>query len=403
MPDTQSPALPSAIWGGLRWVQAQRISGWAFAPHRPREHLHVEVRLDGALIATARADQPLPYLESSGICPADHGFTIETGLRLPTDAPDRLEVTAVALAGTRLRLSLPSPADRKSAKPARKPGLRFVAADHRARPVFVLGAKRSGTSVLGRALRHTGRYAGHGEGHLLPLLAILRAQVRGWYEDHALTAAQGQFTMLAGTPERLLQDGLDSVFLRLARAAFPDADWMEKTPGAEAIHAAPLYRSLWPEARFVLMRRRGIENVASALRKFPETPFDRHCAAWTASMQAWADRRPDFGPAAIDIDQIDLARHQDAVATRLGAFLDLHPAQTALLRNALRTERPQQTAEDPAAILALAATGWTRAETDTFQALCGPTMDQFLYTDDATYRRAGLAAPPDLTDPTCAP
>src|SRR6202022_2510678 len=46
-----------------------------------------------------------------------------------------------------------------------------LVSDSEQRPVFGLGAARSGTSAMAQALLKLGRYKGHQEGHLLDLLA----------------------------------------------------------------------------------------------------------------------------------------------------------------------------------------------------------------------------------------
>jgi hypothetical protein len=100
-------APTTSLWGGLRILQPRRVSGWAFAPRLPKEHLRIELRIDGAVVATEVASQAAAYLAQSGICPADHGFSIATEQRLPVEAPERIEVTAIGSTGERLRLALP--------------------------------------------------------------------------------------------------------------------------------------------------------------------------------------------------------------------------------------------------------------------------------------------------------
>lgn len=42
-------------------------------------------------------------------------------------------------------------------------------------------------------------------------------------------------------------------FVQLTREAFPSGYWIDKTPTAEMIRAAPLMREIWPNARFIFM------------------------------------------------------------------------------------------------------------------------------------------------------
>ncbi len=379
--ETQAAAgIPPApkLKGGLHWIMPRKLSGWAICPARPHDHLRVEVRLDGVLIATTRASQRLDPLTEVGIKAGDHGFLVETTTPLPPDEPERLEVTAFADDGASLELRLPHSAPPR-ARPSGAGSLRFLGADRQQRPVFVLGAARSGTSVMGRALRRTGRYEGHGEGHLISLLPTLLAATRAHYQRDPQRAASGRFTMLASVPEQVIQDGLQAMFAAIARAEFPTANWMDKTPGVEMVRAAPILRRVWPAARFVFMQRRGIDNIESRRRKFPEVPFEEHCQAWAQTMLAWADIRTGLDACSLAVEQLDLARRPQNVAAGLKRLLGLEPTEAAQLLHSFRTDRPQQTGESFATEQHLNDLDWNDAQKEQFWSICGEAMALFGY------------------------
>ncbi len=382
-------AAPAAkLKGGLHWIMPRKLSGWAICPGRPHDHLRIEVRLDGALIATTRASQRLDPLTEIGIKAGDHGFLVETTAPLPADEPERLEVTAFTTDGASLELRLPHSAPPR-ARASGAGSLRFVAADRAQRPVFVLGAARSGTSVMGRALRRTGRYEGHGEGHLISLLPALLAATEAHYQRDPQRAAAGRFTMLASVPERVIQDGLQAMFAAIARAEFPTANWMDKTPGPEMIRAAPILRRVWPAARFIFMKRRGIDNIESRRRKFPDVPFAEHCQAWADSMQAWEAVRGALAPASLEVEQTDIALHPQAVVRGLKQLLGLKPEEAAQMLQAFRTDRPQQTDGSFAASLPIGQTGWDADQLAQFRTICGPVLDRFGYAETPDARAIG--------------
>src|SRR5581483_8649104 len=132
-------------------------------------------------------------------------------------------------------------------------------------PVFVLGPARSGTSAITLALLQSGSYIGSGEGHLLPLshqiLSIIEQQYR-------LAGMQGS-TALTRVSSDAFQKLIRRAFVKLAADLFPAPRWLDKTPTVEAVRASLLMRELWPNARFIFMKRRVIENVLSRQRKFP--------------------------------------------------------------------------------------------------------------------------------------
>ena len=264
--------------------------------------------------------------------------------------------------------------------------LRFVTVDRVSRPVFVLGAHRSATSAMGRALRRTGLYAGHGEGHVLPLLPRLRATIAGYYQEEAKFAAAGQFTMLAETPMALLEEGLTAIFLRLARAHFPDGAWMEKTPGAEALYAATTYARIWPRARFIVMQRRGVDNLISARLKFPDREFADLCAEWTAAITATRAVMPVLASAAMLVDQHDLACEPARVTAKVAEFLGLGAAPAARLGEALANEHPQRSAPEMTRVTALSETGWSEEEQRVFRSICGEAMAICGYEEEGKER-----------------
>jgi hypothetical protein len=380
-------APTTSLWGGLRILQPRRVSGWAFAPRLPEEHLRIELRIDGAVVATEVACQNAAYLAQSGVCAADHGFSIATEERLPVEAPERIEVTAIGSTGERLRLALPDAGVGTRLREQRAVApITWPAPAYQARPVFVLGAHRSGTSVVGRGLRKSGRYGGYGEGHLLPLLPALIATVRAYYEAEAKAAAAGQFTQLASVSAGVVEEGLASVFGTVAQAQFPAGDWMDKTPGAAMIRAAPLLAQLWPGAKFVFVQRRAIENVASRLRKFPQIAFETHCAEWRDAMAASRDARLRLGEAAITIDWIDLVQVPEKVMAILAPFAGLDLAQAERMLRVLRQDRPQQSCEAFGQVLSLADVPWVAPQRASFILLCGEEMQQAGYTLEVGYR-----------------
>jgi len=53
---------------------------------------------------------------------------------------------------------------------------------------------------------------------------------------------------------------------KLANQPFSSAHWVDKTPNLDIVRSADILYRIWPEAKFIYMKRRGIENVMSRLR-----------------------------------------------------------------------------------------------------------------------------------------
>jgi hypothetical protein len=386
MSDAAIAAKHRPLQGALRSIEPGRIRGWAFAPEAPDEHLRIDVLVDGIVAGTTTASLHADRLAARGIGAGDHSFTYTAATELPVEARDRLEVRAYAANGQSLVL-LPV---RSSGPDSSIPfDFGFEAEDRTQRPVFVLGAARSGTSALGRALRMRTRYVGPGEGHLLDVLPKILRVTSLHYRNRWRDAVAGTPTLIALMPEPAMNAGLQHMFVQVARTLFPEGYWMDKTPGADMIRSVPVLCEMWPEARFVFLKRRPIENIESRRRKFPRYNFDDHCRLWADSMAAWEEVRDSVGDHGLVIEQLDLARRPEGEVRRLAAFLDLDAAEQAGLLESLLTDQPERTTSEFAPVYTLETVGWSESQQVTFKRICGEIMQRFDYGTGAQYSTVG--------------
>jgi len=399
------------IKGFVGAIRSFQVRGWTYDPERPGERLTVELCVGDKLIASAKADLLRPDLRDLGHGDGRSGFVINAEGRLPLDEPDSIQVRAVngegqslvlpRIAGVQIGESKPSVSEnvipsqplmngsKAKAQLAQFPG-QFV--DRAQHPVFILGAARSGTSAMLQALSKSTRYAGFGEGHLLDVLRPLLLGVSAHYRGRSGEWKQGRSTLIADVSEDFFLQGLGHIFVELARQTFPDGWWLDKTPRPEMIACAPLFRKIWPESRFIFMKRRAIENVASRTRKFTGTLFEEQCRDWARSMQCWAAVRGELAGVAIEIDQLFLAQNSDRVATELAPFLLLSNDEQSRLAEALASDQPERTSERFASTMAIEEMDWDSQQRNTFMALCGPVMQDFGYDPGRHYYSAGQEA-----------
>src|SRR5215469_1917124 len=163
-------------------------------------------------------------------------------------------------------------------------------------PVFIVGSPRSGTSALVTALMSIG-YRGYNEGNFLPLMAIIDRVVDNHY---AAFGKPNPKVLTAQIDREQLKNGIEQVFKQLTDNAHPYPLWFDKSGHAEMIPAIPTLRRLWPQAVYVFCKRRGIENVASRLKKFPAQGFERHCLGWAKVMTAWRSLRPQLAGVSLE-------------------------------------------------------------------------------------------------------
>ena len=363
------------IKGAIELFTPTYLSGWAADEAAPDRPLAVQVLLDHAEIARATADGFRQDLKDAGFGEGRHGYRATFAAPVSLDARERIEARALGEDGRFTPLPWLN-----ASKPLTFAG---PTEDAEARPVFVLGSPRSGTSAMVAGLLGGTRYRGYAEGHLLSLLPQLMTTVAGHYRDSAQSLSS--WTMLATISRAQMEARLRALFIDVARARFDTPYWVDKTPSNHMIAGAPLFGSIWPNARFVFMKRRAIENIASRMRKFSGDAFELHCRDWSDAMLLWAKVRGELGERALEIDQLTLAREPERVAALLSHSLGLSDEERAGLARSLAQQRTEQTGERVDAITSLAQAGWPPAHQAMFQEICGPAMRAYGYSEGASY------------------
>jgi Sulfotransferase family len=266
---------------------------------------------------------------------------------------------------------------RRHSRPTGAPSIELVRYLN-AEPVFIVGCVRSGTSAMMAALRDGAGIRGFNEGVLAQLLPGLLSAVHRHYSSHH---QKPMMNMLGSVPETFLATGIKNVFGKAFIETMGEGRWLDKTPGGPTIIAAcPSLLEMFPNAKFVFCRRRGIENVLSRQRKFQDRDFKTHCEGWASTMAAWQGMAPQLGNAAIAIDQREMGLEPDLVSAKLADFLVLSTEQRRGIIGVLRNRRLEQTrAVQDVVPIRLKDTGWSTGEQETFRRVCGSMMAAFGY------------------------
>jgi len=388
--------------GVVEILEPSNIRGWAFLDDQDDVHLEVKALLNGALIGGGRADIMRKDLAQAGIGRGDHAFDIRLDNAVSLQEMQSVEIFAVIPTGQDVRLELAErgivavevepPRPVMPAAPCRLRVFPMPSVDVEQRPVFILGAARSGTSALSQALLTCGEYQGFQEGHFLWLLPRFLETLRQFYAINGVDGLPERFTMLAHVPHAYMVSSVRATMVAAASEMFPTGKWIEKTPRPEMIAAARLMQELWPNARFIFLKRRGLENVASRLVKFPQISFQDHCRDWTKSMEAWLSVRDLLKSAAIEVEQLALARTPDRVATTLGEFLDMPKNAIARLAWSLKNDWPEATSNVRRPMANIAKLGWLDKQVVEFRSICAPMMAAFGYGYGEEYFAAPVAS-----------
>jgi hypothetical protein len=239
--------------------------------------------------------------------------------------------------------------------------------------VFIMGPPRSGTSVTYYAMREVFKLPGPGESHVFPI--FLTTLHRFWQYGESFRKQTGNLAARLDTAA--LRVLLLEYLRRFYATHFPAGNWVDKTPGAEAILSTSLVLDAFPDARIILTTRGGIETVQSFRLKF-KAQFENACMSWLHCMQALARVTAEH-PTVLKIDQFDMAGQPEQTATRIATHLG-RDAQAGELADFLKTHQPERSSKhDWDNRLTLAATDWSDAEKRQFTDLCGDMMHKLGY------------------------
>lgn len=253
-------------------------------------------------------------------------------------------------------------------------------------PVFVTGSVRSGTSALCGALRRGTRYRGFYEGHVLDvaieMVNAAHVHLEKKYRQQP-PAAIAEFHLGRYRAPRF--HAAVRKLLRQVTAGYTTPFWVDKTPSHELIQSIPILAETWPNARFIFMKRRGLENMMSRLRKFPATSLQLHCNQWSSIMSDWRVARSSIPGRFLELDQRQVLEDPYGAADRMGELLNLDPLEVAALGAGLRILRAEVTDRSARVVADIVETGWTPEMIETFRTVCGPEMEAYGYTYDARY------------------
>lgn len=194
------------------------------------------------------------------------------------------------------------------------------------RPIFVVGGSRSGTSVLLHALgKHRRIYGFNGEdpfltdiGGMVYNLEFADERELAYYRnslriDHAYIyrvlrklAYESAFGQHYGL-KAMIRDTVKGAFNPLTKT-----HWCVKTFPSKVV-ADGLLR-LYPQARFVMIHRNGMDviNSRTKFHGFKELDFRKQCEEWTRSINDFAFLN--------DMSEATTVRHMDLVENPTGVF-----------------------------------------------------------------------------------
>ncbi len=345
-----SGAPAPAARGRVETLSAEFVSGWASA-HAPGKPAFVYATLGDEVLGFSVAKMSRPDLDKAREERRldAHAFMITFQGPVPANAVSAVQVFVVGH---------PAPLPQaKQVKLDRAPSLRL----------FLMGSPRSGTSQLGSTLTKVLGLPWLGEGHGAPLFS------------RAADALKGDRDADNGLVRHMARENFRRVAIDAARAAYfymhGSASFVDKTPGVPMIAAAPFLLECFPDARFIFQRRNPVANIRSRMVKFGGG-FEEHCRDWAAAMNEWLRIRTLL-PHFVEVQQEDMLAAPDRVARVIADYIGV-PDAASRISDSLRTDRLEQTGAGAGAV-DRNETGWSAAQLQAFDRICGPAMRAFGY------------------------
>jgi hypothetical protein len=240
--------------------------------------------------------------------------------------------------------------------------------------VFIVGAPRSGTSILVFALKEVFGLPGFGESHVMPAFQRMVHQLRAY--TNGFTSISDP-VMLKNLNRSDLECYLFQYIRQFYSDNFPDGSWVDKTPSGEAVFGLPLIESIFPDARLIATKRNGIEVITSHVKKF-NSSFNEACINWVTAMQGLLHARQGCRRL-LEVDQYDFLNASKEVAQRIATHLDV-PNRGEQLATYFANHRVEQSSVLDAKVRPrLAHTDWSDDEKELFEKQCGEMMTAFDY------------------------
>lgn len=257
-------------------------------------------------------------------------------------------------------------------------------------PIFIVGAGRSGTSVLLQALgKHPCVLAADGEAPLLSQIGELAAVLEEDYHARSLHIPDEK---VKETLRRLSFEsclgrnyGFGMQLRNLVKKRSTPRFWSAKTfPSSRAFSGL---QSMYPPARFIYIIRNGIDVVHSRTKfsGFRDLSFEAHCNTWASSIENYAYLSTH--DEALVIKYEDLLCSPAAFFGAIWRFLDVpsDPApinfvQTTLIHPPL-DETTKQNIDVKRALMDRppAYNEWSSNQKSQFKQICGIAMEKTGY------------------------
>jgi hypothetical protein len=247
-------------------------------------------------------------------------------------------------------------------------------------PVFIIGSPRAAISALGDAI--IGQTKNYSEHHTGWLWELLNQTIDAFFCTYHTRLDNG--SLINDVSPSLLKLYLDSAIRRLMCTYHNNGVMVDKTPGRNMLKSIKTILRIWPNAKFIFVKQRALENVLSRLKKIPTVTFEEHCNQWVDTVNVWNTVKQHIpANSKLEIEQFHVAKSPADVSQKLSHFLNIE--DKSLINDYLTANSPQSTENYFKNAKDLSKINWSEEQKSKFWYICGFTIVNEGYTVNSNY------------------
>jgi hypothetical protein len=248
-------------------------------------------------------------------------------------------------------------------------------------PIFILGNPRSGSSAVSACLREVLNIQGYSEGHFLKYIRKYENITNEIFNNLSIHE-KNKNVAIGNIDKNIFLNNILLAFKKTYESLFDGSKkyWMDKTLDSNLSHIKHLLY-LWPNSKFIMLKRRSLENIKSRTIKFSHVSFEQHCIEWNNLMKSWyyLDKKI-LNNNYIEIEHYDMLFNLDKVAEDLVRLLPEYRDKKQDIIDFFNTEYPQSTTGKKPEILDIATIDWTEEQKKAHYDICSQSLNLYNYS-----------------------
>lgn len=253
-------------------------------------------------------------------------------------------------------------------------------------PIFILGNPRSGSSLITACLKQVLHIQGYNEGHFLKYMPKYQTLTDTIFSNRSLHEIHKDVGF-GNINKEIFMHNIYLAFKNSYESLFDQSQtyWLDKTP-IVFINLVHIINQLWPNAKFIVLKRRSLENIQSRIKKFTNTSFEQHCIEWHNTMNTWFYLDKNFiTNRFIEIEHYDILFNSDNVGYQIASFLPEYKEYAKQITEYIQTHHPQSTTGFKPIILDINTIDWSKEQKITHDKICSETLSLYKYSTDSNY------------------